>query len=100
MNSTARFSGESLLASNSDINFDGATVTTNASDELRVISGNNITYNASLNSRGKLLSVGDVTSNGSTTLYGLIGAMDDIRCNNSCSVVGVQPVIINNTFAD
>ena len=96
MNSSARFSGASVISSTASINFDGATTTIDEQDELMVVAEGSIMYNASLDSRASLLSAGNVNFNGNTELYGFIGARADIVCNSFCGVVGVSDVLVSS----
>ncbi|MGF1676241.1 MAG: PKD domain-containing protein, partial [Rivularia sp. (in: cyanobacteria)] len=95
MNSQARFTGSTMLATgstNGSINFNGATTSINGSDNLQVVSAGRIAFNAALNSRGSISSVGDFTFNNNSTLYGTIAAKGNITFNNGANVVYTRAV--------
>jgi RHS repeat-associated protein len=90
MNSGARFGGESLIANGSgNITFNGATVTVEAKNNLRVISAADLTFNGATSTRGQFLATNNFTFNGNSTLYGSIGAKKDITFNGNATVIGI-----------
>ena len=98
MNGQARFSGSTIVANGSgDINFDGATATTNESDFLTVISPGNITFNGSSDTRGEFLTAKNFTFNGHSTLYGSIEAKQNITFNGNGTVIGIATPVVNPT---
>ncbi|WP_292745723.1 Ig-like domain-containing protein, partial [Nostoc sp. NMS4] len=109
MNAGARFAGYTTIAngnSSGNITFNGATTTTNTTDNLKVISAGDITYNGASDTRGLFLSVKNFTFNGSSTLYGSISAKGNIIFNGQATVIGVAelmpditPPVISATLA-
>ncbi|MEH2058174.1 MAG: putative Ig domain-containing protein [Nostoc sp.] len=109
MNAGARFAGYTTIANGSssgNITFNGATTSTNTTDNLKVISAGDITYNGASDTRGLFLSVKNFTFNGSSTLYGSISAKGNIIFNGQATVIGVAelmpditPPVISATLA-
>jgi len=88
MNRNARFAGDSLIANGQgNINFNGATTTTDETDNLVVISAGNITFNGATDTRGQFLATRNFRFNGRSTLYGSIGAKHDIVFNGKSKVI-------------
>ena len=88
MNSSARFAGDSLIAtgnSNGSINFNGATVN-NEPSYLRVISQGNIIFNGSSTTIGEFLARRNFTANGSSSIVGSVQTKGDIRFNGSATI--------------
>ncbi|MCW5319219.1 hypothetical protein GTQ43_38200 [Nostoc sp. KVJ3] len=109
MNGGARFAGSSLLATgstNGNIIFNGATSSINTTDNLKVFSQGDITYNGVTNTRGLFLSVKNFIFNGNSSLYGSISAKGNIIFNGQATVIGVaelmpdiNPPVISATLA-
>ncbi len=92
MNSGARFTGNSLLAtgsSNGNITFNGATSGVDTSSNLRAIANGDITYNGASNTRGEFVTAKNFFFNGSSSLYGAISAKGNITFNGGATVIGV-----------
>lgn len=97
MNGGARFDGESLIATgnNQNIQFNGATQTTNPEDVLTVISQRDITFNSSTSTRGNFLSGGNFSLNSNATIYGSIGAKGNVIFNATATVIAAAPTTTN-----
>ncbi|NJK64306.1 MAG: hypothetical protein HC921_17865 [Synechococcaceae cyanobacterium SM2_3_1] len=54
MNGGARFAGSSLIANNGSLNFNGATSSIDPEDTLQIVVQQDLTFNASANTRGEL----------------------------------------------
>lgn len=84
MNGAARFGGQSLLASQNSVTFNGAT--TSGTDRLKVVSQKDINFNSSLTSRAQFLAGGNFFFNSTATLYGRIQAKGNITFNQQATV--------------
>ena len=84
MNGGAKFNGQSLLASQNSVTFNGTT--TSGTDRLKVVSQGNITFNGSSNTRAQFLAAGNFSFNGNATLYGRIAVKGDITFNSQATV--------------
>ena len=96
MNGGARFGGQSLLASQNSVTFNGAT--TSGADKLKVISQSDITFNGSSDTRAQFLAAGNFNFNGNSTLHGRIKVKGDITFNGSATVVAANdaPIVGEN----
>ncbi len=96
MNGGARFGGQSLLASQNSVTFNGAT--TSGADKLKVISQSDITFNGNSDTRAQFLAAGNFNFNGNSTLYGRIKVKGDITFNGSATVVAANdaPIVGGN----
>jgi Bacterial Ig-like domain len=83
-NSAARFGGYSVLANGTgNLTFNGATKGITTTDNLRVVSAGNITFNGAQVTRGSFASNGTFTTNGSSEMYGTITAAQNIVFNGN-----------------
>ena len=85
----AKFDGATLIASNSDIAFNGSTKDTSVTQDLRIIAQGDLTYSASANTRGSLMTAKELTFSGNTSLLGTIKAKGNLRFTGRSSVVAV-----------
>ncbi|NEQ42484.1 MAG: tandem-95 repeat protein [Leptolyngbya sp. SIOISBB] len=92
MNGGATFAGQSFLASEQSVTFNGAT--TSGADRLKVVSQRDITFNGSSDTRAQFTAGGNFFFNGQSTLYGRINTKGDVFFNNQATVVAANDVPI------
>ncbi|MGB3755004.1 MAG: hypothetical protein WBA07_01335 [Rivularia sp. (in: cyanobacteria)] len=98
MNRQSRYAGSTLLVTESNkgnINFNGATASTDSEDSLRVVSSGKINFNAASDTRGSFESVGDFTSKTNSTLYGTIAAKGFVNLRRGANVVYANDALTN-----
>ncbi|NEQ48474.1 MAG: hypothetical protein F6K00_35070 [Leptolyngbya sp. SIOISBB] len=88
MNGSARFAGDSFLASEQSIHFNGAT--SSEGDRLTVISQRDITFNGQSDTRAQFTAAGNFSFNGRSTLYGGIEVKGDVIFNGQATVVAID----------
>jgi Bacterial Ig-like domain len=83
-NGNANFVGSNLLATGQgNITLQGVNTGTGSSQNLRLISQGQITFNGNTTARGEFRSVGTFTANGSSDIYGLISSKQDVVFNGN-----------------
>ncbi|MEM9002725.1 MAG: FG-GAP-like repeat-containing protein [Cyanobacteria bacterium P01_F01_bin.86] len=95
MNGGSTFSGESLIASQNAVTFNGTTSA--PSDRLKVVSQGNITFNGTSDTRAEFLAAGNFRFNSNATLRGSIHVKGDITFNGQATVFADSDVPTDTT---